>query len=56
MRITELVSVTGINVDLQVVVKTTETGSRSIPVQIECPNFQPKRICFDGEWRDIVPV
>ncbi|VDO79223.1 unnamed protein product [Haemonchus placei] len=54
IQVSPLRQMAGILIDLIVMIKMKSGGSRTVNMQIECPNFKPKRIRIDGSWHSIV--
>ncbi|XGW13108.1 hypothetical protein V3C99_013611 [Haemonchus contortus] len=54
IQVSPLRQMAGILIDLIVMIKMKSGGSRTVNMQIECPNFTPKRIRIDGSWHSIV--
>ncbi|PIO56932.1 hypothetical protein TELCIR_21666 [Teladorsagia circumcincta] len=54
IQVSPLRQMAGILIDLIVMIKMKSGGSRTVNMQIECPNFTPRRIRIDGVWHSIV--
>ncbi|WKX95972.1 hypothetical protein Q1695_012434 [Nippostrongylus brasiliensis] len=53
IQISPLKQMDGITIDLVVMIKMKSGGSRTVEMQIECPQFTPRRIRVDGVWHNI---